>query len=104
MEKQSNGSTCFVRVLCDPGYGDATNFRVTEAQQEGSVGFGHQHVLSLLFIHKAKNRPETYKHTNIKHKHEFIKGRLRPQKQRGCYLVCTVQLHYDLYTKDYKGG
>lgn len=58
MEKQSNGSTCFVRVLCDPGYGDATDFRVTEAQQEGSVGFGHQHVLSLLFIHKAKNRPE----------------------------------------------
>lgn len=64
VEEQSSGSTCFVRVLCHPGYGDAADFRVTEAQQESSVGFGHQHVLSLLFIHKAKNRPGTYKHTN----------------------------------------
>lgn len=50
-------STRFVRVLCHPGDGDAPDLRVTEAEQEGPVGLGHQHVLGLLFIHKAQDRP-----------------------------------------------
>lgn len=98
VEEQSNGSTCFVRVLCHPGYGDATDFRVTEAQQEGSVGFGHQHVLSLLFIHKAKNCSGKYKHTSTR---EHKRTQKRAFAHREAVIVC-VQFYHDLYTKEYK--
>lgn len=47
--------TCFVRVFCDPCNSDASNFRVTEAQEECAIWFGHQHVLSLLLVQKTQN-------------------------------------------------
>jgi len=54
--------TCLVGVLCHPGDGDASDLGVAESQQEGAVGFGHQHVLSLLLVHEAEDGPR--QHTN----------------------------------------
>lgn len=62
--RNETSRTCFVGVLCHPCDGDASYLRVTEAQQERAVRFGHQHVLSLLLVHKAQDRPETHTHTN----------------------------------------
>lgn len=50
--------TCFVGILCHPGDGDPADLRVAEAQQESAVGFGHEHVLSLLLVDKAQDGPE----------------------------------------------
>lgn len=51
--------TCFVGVLCNPGNGDATNFRVTESQEECPIGFGQKHILCLLLVHKTQDGPTT---------------------------------------------
>lgn len=53
--------TCFVGILGHPGDGDPSDLRVAEAQQESAVGFGHEHVLSLLLVHKAQYGPEEEK-------------------------------------------
>lgn len=53
----SSAPTCFVGILGHPGDGDPSDLRVAEAQQESAVGFGHEHVLSLLLVHKAQNGP-----------------------------------------------
>lgn len=46
--------TCFVRIFCHPGNRNPSDLRVAEAQQESAVGFGHEHVLSLLLVHKTQ--------------------------------------------------
>ena len=55
--KAEQCGTCFVGVLSHPGNSDASDLRVTESQQEGAVGFGQQHVLSLLLVDKAQDGP-----------------------------------------------
>lgn len=47
--------TCFVRIFCHPGNCNSSNFRITKAQEEGTVGFRHEHILSLLLVHKAQD-------------------------------------------------
>lgn len=54
-EVPNHSLTCFVRVFCHPGNCDSSDLRVTEAQKEGTVGFGHQHILSLLLVHEAQD-------------------------------------------------
>lgn len=50
--------TCFVRIFCHPGNRNPSDLRVAEAQQESAVGFGHEHVLSLLLVHEAQYSSE----------------------------------------------
>lgn len=47
--------TWFVRIFSHPGYCYSSYLRVTKAQKESAVGFGHQHVLGLLLVHKAQD-------------------------------------------------
>lgn len=55
MAALSESHTCFVWIFCHPGNCNPSDLRVTKAQKESAVGFGHQHVLSLLLVHKAQN-------------------------------------------------
>lgn len=65
--KAQQFSTWFVGILSHPCDGDASDLRVTESQQEGAVGFGHQHVLGLLLVYKAQDGPakSTQIHTHF---------------------------------------
>lgn len=65
-EEKSESLTRFVGVLCHPRDGDAPDLRVTKAQEEGTVGFGHQHVLCLLLVYKAEDCPmRTHTNTHL---------------------------------------
>lgn len=56
--KEILSRTCFVRIFSHPGYCYSSYLRVTKAQKESTVGFGHQHVLGLLLVHKAQDGAE----------------------------------------------
>lgn len=63
--KAQQFGTWFVGVLGHPGNCDASDLRVAESQQEGTVGFGQQHVLCLLLVYKAQDGPtHTYVFTH----------------------------------------
>ena len=54
---KEKAETWFVPVIIHPRYGDATDLRVTESQQEGPVGPVQQPLLRHGLTHKANDQP-----------------------------------------------